>query len=167
MPLVIGRMQGGRNWTRSPVQCICVFHCHADRPTAGRRRFEESKIRSCSFAAAAWRPTAGRQGLKESQTQTACDLVLLVFVILSVPDARSAWRRTPLSRVPLAHWRQRAVYLLFDASTLRLFDATVSTVYRVNEHCRMRSTASADDFCGLIESWSGAESRVFSSAPFC
>ena len=40
------------------------------------------------------RPSAGQQAVRESRIQTAPAQMLLVFVILGLPDARSAWRRT-------------------------------------------------------------------------
>jgi hypothetical protein len=59
--------------------------------------------------------------------QTAPDHVLLACVILELPDARSAWRRTRV-RVRLAHWAPagfRDFDSSFDSSFLRFFGAPV------------------------------------------
>src|SRR4051794_916116 len=55
-----------------------------------KRRYEETKLPMRSAAAGLW---PAYQEVEEGQIQTARDLVLLVFALLRLPDARSAWRR--------------------------------------------------------------------------
>src|SRR3954471_1401050 len=71
------------------------------------------------------RPLAGLQEVEERQIQTARDLVLLVFALLRLPDARSAWRRMrcrcPAGAVAPAGCLSWALLRFFASSLLRFF----------------------------------------------
>src|SRR3954447_10707221 len=96
--------------------------------TSPRQNVEESKSRRFEAAVRVRRrrPDGRPTGGPESKRQTAHDQVLLVSSIPDLPDPQSAWRRTHMSRVPLAGWRPRgfpAFVSSFDSSILPFFDA--------------------------------------------
>ena len=87
------------------------------RTDGWRRRCEDPKL---SLSVRRRRPPGRQQGTRESQIQPAHDQVRLVSVILAFPDARSAWRWTPVRRAGALGASRVEVFLrLFDSSILR------------------------------------------------
>src|SRR3954471_18099768 len=99
-----------------------TVHCPAE---THRRSLKETKIRrnEAAYAVRRRRPLAGLQEVEEGQIQTARDLVLLVFALPRLPDARSAWRRTRC-RCPAGAVAPAGLLVMGSSSLLRFFDSS-------------------------------------------
>ena len=103
--------------------------CHAEtspRLNAKIRRYEDTKVQAVVSVPP---PAAcGRlQRARELQIQAAIDNALLVFAVLRLPDARSAWRRTPCVS-PAGALGASRVGFICPSSFLRIFVSSTLTV---------------------------------------